>query len=466
MPKNGTVPAGTGGEIDGKVVAANDAQPVGRILVRAWRRSGSGLVAVSSAATQADGTYSMAGLFPISYYVEFSASGYRTVWYPNAPTPSASAAQVSVPAQGSSNGVNVSIVGLPATISGSVDPGDALGPVSTVVTARALLGPNIGKSIAHTTTNAAGRYTLTNLPAPMTYQLTFVTVGYRSSTVVDSVAGGGNRLEPTLLLGAGTGTISGTVRDGTTPLGGATISTTVAGKPLTVLTPTVGQVGGFALPNLPTPATYVITFAAPGHGSTTKIVDLPAGGSRTGLDIQLANGNGTVFGRVVDAAGHAIGGASVTVGGTAVIPGATAPTTTTLTAGSVGTFAINGLAAPGAYTLTATVAGYAPASVPVTLSGNGVAPNVTITLSVQTGGISGIVTNAQGAAFPGAAISATDGRQTWTATSSTAGGGYLITDLQPGSYSVTVTAAGQRQQTALVTVVAGQTSTQNLTVGG
>ena len=86
LPKNGTVPAGTGGEVDGTVLAADDAQPVGRILVRAWRRTANGLVAVSSAATQADGTYSVAGLFPICLLPRIQRERYHTVWFPSAPS--------------------------------------------------------------------------------------------------------------------------------------------------------------------------------------------------------------------------------------------------------------------------------------------------------------------------------------------------------------------------------------------
>ena len=464
LPKNGTVPVGTGGEVDGTVLAADDAQPVGRILVRAWRRTATGLVPVSSAATQADGTYSIAGLFPISYYFEFSATGYRSVWFPGAPT-AAGARAVAVQAQGSTQGINVTVAGLPASISGTVRPGDTLTPVTTTVTARPLLGPAAGKAVAVTHTNAAGKYVLTNLPAPNTYQLTFVTAGYRTTTLVDGVSGGAQRLESDVLLGAGTGTISGTVFDGATPLGGATISTSVGGKPLTVLTPTVGQVGTFVLPNLPTPGTYVITFAAPGHGSTTQVVDLTAGASRPGLKIQLAAGTGAVTGRVVDAAGRPVGGATVTVGGTVSSTGGSPPSTTTLTAGSVGSFAVNGLAAPGSYTLTATAPGFGSATVPVTLSGNGPAPTVTITLAGSSGAIGGTVLDAQGRPFPGATVTATDGQLTWTGASNSADGRYLITNLAPGSYTVTVTAPGRRQQTALVTVTAGATTPQNLVAG-
>ena len=46
-----------------------------------------------------------------------------------------------MPAQGSTQGMNVSIIGLPASISGSVDPGDTLQTVTTTVTAAATARP-------------------------------------------------------------------------------------------------------------------------------------------------------------------------------------------------------------------------------------------------------------------------------------------------------------------------------------
>jgi 5-hydroxyisourate hydrolase-like protein (transthyretin family) len=473
LPKSGQLPPGVGGEITGTVIATSDKQPVGRILVQAWRQGRDRLELVSSAATQADGTYAVAGLFPTSYYLEFSAAGYRDVWYPSSPS-QAGARLVNAIAQGSTTGVDTVITGLPASISGTIDPGDRLTPVTTTVAARPLVSASGTTPKVTSVTTANGRYALTGLAAPGSYELTFTTGGYRPSTLVDFVGGGDSRLEPTVTLGAGIGQIAGTVSENGVPLGGATVTTTVSGKPLTVATPTTGQVGAFALGNLTTPATYVVTFSAPGHGSTTEIVDLGAGQSHPGLDVDLAGGTGSVAGRLTDDNGNGLGGATVTVGG---VSGNTAPTTTTLTsAAGRGNFAINGLASPGSYTLTFTLDGYAPATVPVKLAANAAPPTVEVSLSNQLGGITGTVTQYQAGppsdtAFVGATVTAMNGAQTWTATSSAPGGalskgGYLITGLQPGTYSVTVTADGLSQQTGIVTVQAGRNARLDLRVGG
>src|SRR6478609_1438843 len=99
MPKTGLLPAGVGGEISGTVTAASDQLPAGRITVQAYRQGRDKLLQVSSAASQSDGTYSLAGLFPTTYLLKFSADGYRSVWYRNAASKDG-AQKVSVLAQG------------------------------------------------------------------------------------------------------------------------------------------------------------------------------------------------------------------------------------------------------------------------------------------------------------------------------------------------------------------------------
>jgi hypothetical protein len=467
LPKNGQMPPGLGGSITGTVTAASDHEPVGRILVEALRQGANGPVVVSSAATQTDGTYTLAGLFPTGYYVRFSAAGYTPVYYPAAADQS-SGQLVTATAQGTTDGVDAVITGLPASVSGSIDPGDSLTPVPTTVIARPLASASSAPA-AKTVTAADGSYTLQNLPAPGTYELSFTATGYQTTTIVDTVSGGQQRLEPTVQLAVGVGQISGTVTDGTAPLGGVTVSTTVGGQALTLTTPTTGTVGVFVLGNLPTPATYVLTFTKAGYGAQTMVIDLTAGENRPGLTVPLASGTGSVTGTLVDSAGQGLGGATVTVGGSTVVggTGATAPSTTTLTSGLVGGFVVNGLTAPGSYTLTFTLAGYAPTTVPVTLSGTGAPAKLAVTLSTQLGQVKGQITGPGGIGYIGATITATDGVHTFTSTSTGASsglpqGGYVIAGLQPGTYTLTATAPSLSPQTALITITAGKTTTQSL----
>ena len=195
--------------------------------------------------------------------------------------------------------------------------------------------------------------------------------------------GGAARIQPSVLLSAGNGEITGTVTDGSAPLGGTTVSTTVAGTAVTTGTPTTGDVGQFVLGDLPTPATYVLTVSGPGYGETTVVVDLGPGELRTDLAVSLASGTGMLTGQLVDASGAGIGGAMVTVGGMT-----NPPTTSTLTDGTVGAFTVSGLPAGGALTLTFTHAGFAETTVPVQ---PGTTP-VTVTMSASQGQITGQIT--------------------------------------------------------------------------
>ena len=491
LPKSGQLPAGIGGEISGTVISSSTEQPVGQILVEAYRAGGAKGQPVSSAATQSDGTFTLAGLFPTRYVLKFSANGgFKPVWYPDA-TSRAGARAVDAQAQGLTSGINAVVHGLPASITGTVDPGDTLHHVTTTVTARPL---DVAGGNAHTitvTTTGAGSYTFAKLAAPANYQLTFTTPGYQTSTLLDTVGGGDKRIEAAITLGAAQGGISGLVVGGNSasaaPVGGATVSTTVDGKTVSVLTPTAGAVGTFAIPNLPTPATYVLNYSAPGHGTWTEVVELAAGQSYTKALGKLGSGSGTISGIVRDgSSGSPLGGVTVTVGGsaastagtatatTAGAPTATSPTTTTLTNGNVGGFSFSGLA-DGHYTVSFGLDGYTAASVPVLVDSNRPpgkrAPIVQVRLYKQAGDITGAVFVA-GTPTAGATVTATDGTQTFTATTSSAGGllpqgGYDLANLPPGTYSVTASVAGAHQQTRIVTVGRGRTVTgQDLHLAG
>ncbi|UMG91030.1 carboxypeptidase-like regulatory domain-containing protein [Nocardioides sp. TF02-7] len=366
LPKTGLLPPGVGGQIAGTVHAASDDSPVGRILVIAYREGRGGrLVPVSSGATQSDGSYTLAGLFPTDYRLKFSAKGYDEVWYPDARR-AGGAEPVTAEAQTSVGPVDVTIDGQQGSISGVVEQGDTQ-PVPTQVTARLLDGSEGTTPAARTVTDADGGYELTGLRAPGTYEISFVADGYRAASVVQRLAGGEDRIQPAVVLSAGGGEVSGTVRGEDGPLGGVTVTTDVGGQPVSVVTPTAGTVGAFSLQDLPTPGTYVVTFSAEGYGEHVEIIDLGPGESRTGFDQRLEAGSGSVTGVVRGPGGKPLGNVEVVVGGAVTTEG-TAPTSTTLTTGSVGSYALNDLPVPGDYTLTFTAPGFAPETRPFSLT--------------------------------------------------------------------------------------------------
>ncbi|WP_139983177.1 carboxypeptidase regulatory-like domain-containing protein [Nocardioides litoris] len=475
LAKTGIVPPGVGGTVSGTVVASSNGAPVGRILVKAYRDGKDGPVLVSSAATQADGTYTLAGLFPTDYRLEYAADGFTKVWYRFAKGRGA-AERVSVAPGGTTDAATVTVAGKPASISGTVDEGSALADVPTTVTARALDVPSSVGVVATDVTDASGSYTLADLPAPATYELSFSAEGYETKTLTTTVNGGEQRSQPSVVPSSDSGVIGGTVRDTLgNAVGGVTISTTVNGQAVSVITPTVGSVGAFTLGDLPTPGTYVLTFGAEGYGSTTEIVDLEAGESDTSVAVEMSKGTGSLSGRLLAPDGTGVGGATLTVGGAQTTTGTdgtpvAVPTTTTLTAGEVGSFSLNGLAAPGDYTLTFTAEGYAPTTVPVRLEASGQPPELTVQLDTKLGSVAGVVRRQNGSAVQGAVVTITNGSGSWSATTGGPGslggaGGFEVADLPPGTYSVTARADGLAQRTAIVTVVPGVTSDTVLELG-
>lgn len=452
LAKGGPLPPGVGGVIAGRVNAASTGDGVGRIVVSAYRRSPDGLVLVTSSATQADGSYGVIGLFPGSYLLQFSAPGFHDVWYPAAAS-AGGATAVGVTPQQVARAKPVQITGTPANVIGRVDAGDAK-HVRIEVIVRSLTGHST-KPVARTVTDAHGRYRLRHLPAPNSYQLSFVGPHYLANTVTEKLAAGQTRYEPLVRLSAGNGTISGVVTDGSKPLGGVSVSTNVDGQSFKTITPTQGAIGHFTLSGVPTPGTYVLTFARDAGTTATRVVRLGAGATRTiNTPIELIGGTNAVSGIVTDGAGRPLGGATVTVGGTP-----TTITTTTITAvGALGRFTLSGLAAPGNYTLTATIAGYQPTTVPITLDGVSLLDNVKIPLQSALGGISGKVRKQTGAhdfaPAVGATVTATDGIHQRT-TVAVDGGGFTVTNLVPGHYTVTASLDGFVQQTTIVDVVAG-----------
>ncbi|SEE66031.1 carboxypeptidase-like regulatory domain-containing protein [Ruania alba] len=455
VSKDGLLPVGVGATITGTVQGADDPAGVGRLNVDALRESNEGLVLVSSAASQADGTYTLSGLFPGEYLVRISSPGYETVWYP-AGTEESGATPVQASAQEVTEGVDIAVPGEPASIAGNVSTGD-VEDVAVTVTATPTWAADDLLPV-EVETGADGQYELTDLVAPGTYELTFAANGYEPTSITETVLGGQERLALDVTLGTGAGTITGIVTDGTGGLGGVEVSTTFDGEEIVVGTPTIGQIGRFVLSDLPTPGTYVLTFSKDGYAAETVVVDLGAGESNTDVNLALTGGAGTIRGHVVDESGAGVGGVEVSAGG------AGTTSTTTLTAGDVGAFVLPGLEATGTLTLTFTREGYVSASTPVDMTEDPPS-DITVTLAELYGTIQGQVTDSDGG-IAGIRVEATDGstvyRTTSTATGSAGTGSYLFPDLPPGTYTVTLVRDQIAVTTAIVQVEQGAATDQDL----
>lgn len=462
MPKSGTVPGGVGATLTGTVRGKLDGQGLGRIRVDVLRQGREGLVQVASTASLTDGGYSVPGLLPGEYYVRARAKGYDPVWFPAA-SGRGGADRVKARAQDSSEGVDLVMTGDPATLTGRVTvPGD---PTSTPVTVTAAPTWAGADETDTRTVQAApdGTYVFADLPAPATYELTFSATGLRPATSRERVLGGQDRFALDMTLGASAGSIAGLVTDGSAGLGGATVSTTVDGKPISVGTPTIGMVGAFTLGSLPTPGTYVLTVSKEGFTTRTVVVDLQAGENRANLTVPLTGGAGTVTGVVQGGGGAKLGGVRITVEGMS-----TPLTTNSLTGGQIGAFTLTGLTAPGQHTLTFELEGYQTVSLPVTLTQSRPSQSITVTMPSARGRLTGQVL-VGGVGTNGMTVQVTDGsavRSTTTARGPAGDGTYTFAGLPSGRYTVTVRRGDEVAASAVVTVTAGKTTKQSLPVAG
>jgi hypothetical protein len=441
VPKTGVV-IGVGGTISGTVDAKSTGAGIGRITVEVIRDSTHGPVLVSSAATSTTGTYSIAGLLPGGYKLLFTAIGYHNLWWPKA-TSAAAAKLVNVDALGLTQNIDAVVQGDTGSIQGMIETGETPAP-PVKITVEPLQGAT-AVPIRQVTSNGSGHYTIPDLPTPGTYDLSFSAAGYQVGSDTEELTGGQKETANTVTLSAGNGGLAGTVIDDKKPVGGVAITATADGQTFTSATPTSGSVGQFTLSNLPTPATYLLTFTKPGYGTHHVAEILGPGQSLTTLSIQMSGGAGDIDGTVV-AGGTGLGGVKVTVNG-----GSTDLATETLTAGDVGGFALSGLPTPGRFTLTFSLAGYESQTIAVNLGSLGAVVVPTVTLEPATGTVTGSVSGSSGP-LAGVAVSITNGTTiSTTTTSSSPAGGFTFAHLAPGAYSLTFTDTGE--STATVTVV-------------
>ncbi|MGH9188277.1 MAG: carboxypeptidase regulatory-like domain-containing protein [Acidimicrobiales bacterium] len=442
-------PAAVAASAAGRVSASASGQGVARVTVEAHRRiRNGGLRLASSAATNEEGDFELGRLLPGTYFFRFTAPGYVDVWYPAAPDP-ASGTPVKLAPEAKEDGINATIQGLPGSITGQVEAGSAESPAPVTVRIRGAAPTTEGQEpySAVAGTDGEGTFSFKALATPASYQLTFEAAGFKPQTADLTLGGGQNLVANTIRLSAGPGTITGTITDGISPLGGVKITATSGSVTVQTASPTTGQIGTFTIADVPTPGTYLITFDKEGFGTQSIALDLAAGESRSGVDVVMVGGTGSIVGRVTDGT-NGLGDVTVEVLG-----GPSATQTKTLTAaGQQGSYRITGLPTPGTYTVTFAKPGYTSTTLGVTLDASGRATGVDAVLRPSAAAVSGNVvgpdtpidTDLEPDPMLNATVELGDGattRSTITTATPTAGG-FRLTGLAPGIYTITVTAPG------------------------
>lgn len=240
--------------------------------------------------------------------------------------------------------------------------------------------------------------------------------------------------------GGSTGAITGIVKNSSgAPLLGAAVA---AGGSSAV----TASDGTWSIQNA-TAGTVTVTASLSGYSSASESATITAGNTTTAGALALAPVNpGTVNGSVVNSSGTGVSGATVNSDGV------------TVTTDSAGAYTLANLPA-GSATIVASATGFANGSQTVTVNGGSTVTAPPITLSSNTGSVSGTVKSSAGAAIAGASVGYGGGS---TTTSST--GTYSLMGVPAGTIQLVASASGFQSSTQNVTVTGGSNSTANFTL--
>ena len=410
---SGNIPCQGNGTLAGTVTDSASGAAIAGATVS---YSGTGPAGPVSGTATTDGTghYSVAGLAVTSYSMTAQATGYQ------------SQSATATVGGGSTTTQNFALTGQATRLSGTVTDASTTGPIA---------GATVSAGTGSAVSDANGTYTIAGL-APGTYTATATASGYASSSASVTLTAGTTTTQNFALTGQAT-RLSGTVTDASTtrPIAGATVTAGTASA-------VTDANGTYTIAGL-APGTYTATATASGYASSSASVTLTAGTTTT-QNFALAPNPGTITGTVTDAATTApIAGATVSYSG-----GST-------TTDSSGVYTLANVA-EGTYSVTASAAGYAGQSRTVTV-GPGATATQNFALTPPNGAITGTVTNAATATpISGATVSYSGG-----STTTNGSGQYTLSNVAPGTYSVTASASGFSSQSQSVTVGAGQTATAN-----
>lgn len=497
----GSSSSGTSG-VAGTVRLLTTGKPVPAVSVDIFTASDTS-TPIATTATGADGKYALTNLAAGSYKVGFQGAGFVQIWYPGA-TSDANAKTITLNPGQIQYGLDVTLGGVPATISGTVTGNDVSNATLYLMTvagsgtttpasgsARPLQAPaqptpppdNGGAVVQSIPIGSDGKFDLSNVPSPSVYNLVVTKAGYATTTERIDVAAGESRTGVQLTLSQGDGLISGIVTSPTGLLGGVTLTATSGQTTVTTVSLTDRGLGTFTLRSLPTPASITLVASKDGYASQTLTLTLTAGQKLTGVAITLTQSAGNLEGIVtLVPSGQPAGGVAVTVSN-----GVLTVQSGTQSSGAIGHWTVGGLPLPGTYTVTFSRADLAAQTVSVSLDANGnitpgsqgatiTSSGISIGLRSATATVYGTISQlgatecGDGSSHLGeATVTVNSGSTTYTVTSATVPqascGQYRIEQLPPGTYTITVSAgSGTIPVSSVITLAAGDVRPVNVTL--
>ena len=194
---------------------------------------------------------------------------------------------------------------------------DPSGAMAVLVVAADSIDSDVPAEAQRVEVAADGSFLLTDVPSPGFYELIIEKSGFAAEARSVSVRGGQAVEGIEIVLREGAGVVAGLVEGPAGPLGNVTIEISDGSTNRRTFTLTTeGDVGTFALRDLPTPAAYTLTISRPGF--TTETLSIVLDDSRSEVDdlrIRLSSALGSIAGRVTSTDGSVVGSALITITG-------------------------------------------------------------------------------------------------------------------------------------------------------
>ena len=415
---------------------------------------------LAAVSTGSDGSYRIGGLNAGSYRAKATGAGFAPIWFPDSTT-HANAEDLVVELADTLSDKDFVLTGQPAAINGRVLAADPSGAVAVLVRSAASIDADVPAEVARLEVAADGSFTMSDLPSPGLYELIIEKPGFTAATRSVQVRPGQTVRGIEIVLTEGNGVVSGVVEGPAGPLGNVTIDIsdgTTERRSFTLTTE--GNVGQFAVRDLPTPGAYTLTVSRPGFSTETLSIILDEDRTEiSDLQVRLSSRLGSIAGLITSMDGTPVGSATITVTGNGLQRVSRSAST-----GVEGSYLISGLPAPGSYAITISAPGFSSQTQAVELVATGTDATVTginATLAANTGAIAGVVANEAGDQIGGVEVSLTNGDTVFTAYSADAAdaiGSYRIDRIPPGVYTATFTRSGSTTTALLVTITGGTTT--------
>ncbi len=442
---SGRVTATTGDPIDGATVELYDpSEP---------------LFAAYSTVTRTTGAFGFGSLSEGDYALRIEVAGYGEVWFPDGES-IADAEPIEVGPGAELVDVNIALEGRPGSVSGQVRGIEVEGAVvSARLPSDVVDGSDLDAPSAEVTSEQVddtGRFTLTDLTTPATYEIVVIQPGFVTETRTVNLTAGEQREGVDVRLRTGDGLVAGTVVDtaGNPVPNVDIVATDGSAEVATRSLSGEGSAGAFELRDLPTPGTFTISAEAEGYFDESVTIQLDEAEQRSDLEIVMTASSGSMSGRVTASDGSPLGGVDVTVDGAEV-----ERTTVSLSSGEVGSWLATDLPVPGEYTVTFSREGYATQALSVALTSGAEADRtgVDVVLRPSQASVRGVVTEQGAGPISGVTITLESSDvERRTRSSDDPLGAYRFDGLPPGAYTITYERAGSPSQTLLVDLAAGE----------